>query len=101
MIHYAYAVHDTKSHSYGPPMFFRHAAEAMRAFEQAANDDKTMLYKYPSDYELVRIGHYDDDTGTLNTEDHISLGFAQDFQKPKTQTLLPFPPPAKKEPANG
>ena len=95
MIHYAYSVHDTKSHSYGPPMFFRHAAEAMRAFEQASNDEATMLAKYPGDYELVRIGHYDDEAGALISEPHISLGFAQDFQKTKTQTLLPFPPPNK------
>lgn len=100
MNHNAYAVHDTKSHSYGPPMFLRHGAEAMRSFEQAANDEQTMLFKYPDDYELVRIGHYNDDTGTLVSEEHISLGFARDFQKPKKQTLLPFPPPAK-EPANG
>lgn len=101
MIHYAYTVHDTKSHSYGPPMFFRHAAEAMRAFEQAANDEGTMLHKYPSDYELVRIGNYNDEHGILTTEDHISLGFAQDFIKQKAQTLLPFPPPTKNEAANG
>lgn len=67
-----YTVRDTKS-NFGPLMSFRGDGEAIRAFTEACMDTNGSLYRYPSDYQLVRLGTYDDETGSIVADDGITF----------------------------
>lgn len=74
MILKAYAIRDSKAEMYNVPFFNKTHGEAERNFKQLVNDEKSMVHKYPDDYDLYHIGQYDDDKGVLialSTPEHI------------------------------
>lgn len=78
----AYAVYDIKAKFFNKPMYLRNAAEALRAFEEEANNPQSQLNKFAADFTLFEIGEYDDETGILTHElAHVSLGNAIQFVK--------------------
>lgn len=74
-----YLVHDIKANTYGAPLFFENNVEAIRSLEQATQDSKTQLNKYPSDYNLLHIGHYNKETGTINSQEPTTLANCSQF----------------------
>lgn len=53
----------------------RAEGQAIRQFMDALADDKAgTLYKHPDDYDLYRIGKYDDNTATLHPETPTKIG---------------------------
>lgn len=60
-----YAIWDRKSSFYRFPHFTRDEGSALRSFETAAMDEKTEVGKYPDDFDLARIGDFDENTGVL------------------------------------
>lgn len=74
-----YLVHDIKANTFGAPMFFSNNVEALRSLEQATQDDKTQLNKYPADYELLHIGEYKEIDGTITTHQPITLANCASF----------------------
>lgn len=86
MKHLAFAVHDCKASAFLTPFFFPTAGQAVRAFSDTVNDVKSMLARHPADYTLFQIGHFDDQTGQLESCKPINLGQALNFieaQKPQ------------------
>lgn len=63
----AFAIHDRALSAYGQPMFFPTEGAAMRAFADAVNDPQSGFAKHPEDYDLYRIGVYDDFEGRLES----------------------------------
>lgn len=96
MILRAFSVHDIRADVFNVPFFKRSVGEAIRDFTELANDEQSFVAKYPSDYRLLVVGSYNDETGVLVAEQPTNLGFASDFRKPKQQLEL-VPP----EVANG
>lgn len=85
-----YAVYDSKAESFANPFFFNTKGEALRAWSEACNDDKSPFWKHPSDYTMFEIGSYDNATGRISgNATPIPLGMAQEF---KQTTLRPVNP---------
>lgn len=58
-----YSVLDTKTGLFSQPVFLVHDHVAVRAFVELSADQSTTIGKYPSDYVLMAIGQFDDNTG--------------------------------------
>lgn len=65
MLHELYSIRDSKSEVYGQPFAQKTEAEAKRTFVAVSNDKTTFIGKYPEDYDLFALGHYDDNTGQI------------------------------------
>lgn len=67
MILELYAIKDTKV-AYNTPFAMHNEQEARRAFSAAIMDKSTEWARFPADYELWRIGLYDDKTGMIQPD---------------------------------
>lgn len=61
-----YSVRDNKAEAYGTPFFQKTHGEAERTFRQLASDPQSMVYKYPSDFDLWHLGETNTTTGIIN-----------------------------------
>ncbi len=68
-----YSIFDTASGLYSRPFFTQSDAEAMRSFEDIATDAEHPVGKHPEDYNLFRLGTFDDNKGKLVDEDNECL----------------------------
>lgn len=69
-----FAIRDSKAEFYNQPFFQKTHGEAERNFRALTKDDKSMIAKYPEDYDLYYLGEYDDQTGTMSplvTPQHV------------------------------
>jgi len=69
-----YSIKDSKSGIYNLPFIKHSHGEAERDFMSMANDDKSVVNKYPTDFDLYYLGDYDSDSGkieALETPQHI------------------------------
>ncbi|AXH73670.1 MAG: nonstructural protein [Microviridae sp.] len=66
-----YAVKDLAVQAYMAIWEVRAPGEAMRAFQDEVNkrDGKSAIAQHPEDYELYKIGEYNDQTGVIYPED--------------------------------
>jgi len=81
MIHCVLAVYDEKAEAFAAPFFQQSDVLALRAFTAAARDPDSLLYKFPRDYGLYKLGTYDDNTGRFeNLERPLQLMSAQQAQ---------------------
>jgi len=77
-----FSVYDTKLASFRFPFFMLTSGAAIRGFMETANDGKSEISKYPSDFTLFEHGCFDDETGkfeTLLTPNN--LGVASTFKQ--------------------
>lgn len=80
-----YSIRDSKGEVYNTPFFQKTHGEAERSFRQLASDEKSLVWKYPDDFDLYFIGEWCDQTGVLTplqTPQHIL----------KAVQLPPLPP---------
>ena len=69
-----YSIRDSKGEIFNPPFFKHTHGEAERDFHQLCKDEKSMVAKYPEDYDLYYLGTYDNVSGKmdcLDTPQHI------------------------------
>lgn len=64
-----FSVHDVKAEAYLPPIYFRSAGEAIRSFETSCKDTNSNFHKYPSDFTLVELGEFDEQSASIATHD--------------------------------
>jgi len=84
MITKVYGVYDTKGMTYFPPMCHVNAGTAIRWFTDLAADTTTNISRHPSDYMLMEIGTFNDNTGEMvSLKVPLNLGFASDYNQPK------------------
>lgn len=84
MKHRAYSILDTAINVYSVPFFVQHEGIALRYFQTLANDDKSDVGRYPSQFHLFLVGYFDDDAGMLEmlpTPD--SIGLASSYVNPR------------------
>lgn len=70
----AFSIRDSKGEVYLTPWFKKTHGEAERDFTELVRDEKTLISKYPEDYDLYFLGEYDDQKGTLiplDTPQHV------------------------------
>ncbi|WNK12448.1 MAG: nonstructural protein [Microvirus sp.] len=81
MIVQVFCVYDSKAGAYGQPYFCLNEQIAIRAMRTTCNDPDSMLCKYPADFNLFHLGHFDDHTGAFTQfAAPISLGLALNFK---------------------
>ena len=64
-----YTIRDTKGEVFHPPFYKKTHGEAERDFRTLVNDDKSMQFKYPEDFDLYYVGDYDDQSGKIVPQD--------------------------------
>lgn len=80
-----YAILDTKAQSHLQPWFVQNDDVAIRAFSDAVNDREHNIGKHPEDYHLVRIGSWDQATGSITAEPApVVITTGQALRKPST-----------------
>lgn len=85
-----FSVYDTKAACFGTPFFAVSKGVAIRMFTELANDKRSSVSKYPTDFTLWEIGEFEDIKGTLIPLEHnVNLGFAQEFVRVEPTPLLP------------
>lgn len=78
-----YAVRDNVARIYFPPFMANNDDVAIRQFNFSCRDSKSSIHQSPDDYDLVRVGYYDQETGSIMScdVDIIARGF--DYGKEK------------------
>ncbi len=74
-----FTIRDSKAEAYLQPFYAMNVGLAVRMITESAQDQGTMLYKYPSDFELFSIGSFDEHTGIITGSPHVSIGKIVDF----------------------
>lgn len=62
-----YALRDNKA-NFLTPSFEINEGTAIRALQNALYDDKSILYTHAKDFDLYKIGEYDDESGFLTEQ---------------------------------
>lgn len=79
------SIFDRKSNTYSPVTALENIASACRGFENAIKKGQSDLSNFPEDFELVKIGDFDNLTGLIEPNvPHISLAFGSDYAKAKS-----------------
>lgn len=78
MVYNVYSILDVNV-GYGAPMCHDNDAVAMRFFENACSDKRSIWYTHCSDFSLMCIGTYDTSTGELIAEPIRKVCSAFDF----------------------
>lgn len=71
-----YVVKDLAVQAHGLPFFMRSKGEAIRSFQDEVNgrgQDNSAIAAHPEDYELYEIGEYDEENGTIDTNEKNEL----------------------------
>ena len=62
------ALFDKKTGLYEKPGFARHLGDALRDWDHLRKDENTKMGKNPEDFDLWKLGVYDDETGEFTNE---------------------------------
>lgn len=87
MITKVFSFLDTKTGIFNSPFFFPHVGMAMRAAADIGMDPQTTIGRHPSDFCLVELGTYDDQTGRFENTGPTNLGTVIGFL-PQQPTLF-------------
>lgn len=74
-----FAVFDSAVTAFERPFFARHAAEAIRSFEDAVRDPQSPFIKHPLDFTLFQLGDFNDVSGEFSGGPPQRLAAAADF----------------------
>lgn len=76
-----FAVYDKKSELHNLPFFMQTTGEALRAFMDLVRDEKTVLYRHPEDFKLVRLGTFDNKGGVFKMAEPVTVAHADEFRQ--------------------
>lgn len=85
----AYSIKDIKSQLFSPPHFTTSDGVAIRDFSTVCEDPQTKLNKFPEDFALYHMGHFDVETGELNKTTPKSISNATDFAEKEPKIVPP------------
>ena len=76
-----YAVKDLAVQAFGNPFVTRAQGEAMRSFQDEVNkkDGQSAIAQHPEDYELYKLGEWDDNTGVITPQTPELVARAKDL----------------------
>lgn len=82
MILNIYSIHDRKAQIYNRPFYEQNEIVAVRNVERAFMDSESTFCAYPNDFELVKLGTYDDISGSF---DILDIPVLVDFRRVKKE----------------
>lgn len=67
LILHVFSIYDKKVGNYSAPFYSNHVANATRIFSDLVNtpNSDSLINKYPEDYDLYKVGIFDDTTANL------------------------------------
>lgn len=71
------SVKDRLANAFSQPMYFATEGQAIRAFQDALADPQNSMSKHPDDYDLYRLGTWDDNLGRFTNDEQptqLALG---------------------------
>lgn len=70
------AIRDEKAEAWLNPMFFLSEGQAIRSFADAVNSGEGDIGKHPEDFNLFRVGYFDQKSGMIDVTEpyHLGLG---------------------------
>lgn len=71
MIKLIYAIHDSAVKAYMNPFMVKAEGEAVRAFQQAVNDQTTQMSQSPEHFKLFELGTFDERRGEYKTYEPV------------------------------
>ncbi len=86
MILKTFVIYDSKVEAYNAPFCFPSRGQALRQFQDLANDRQSIIFKHAADFTLFEIGEFDDANAMVLIMDHINLGKAIEFQSAHLET---------------
>lgn len=78
---FLYAVRDKEAGVYLPPVVLTNNVTALRSFERQIKAGDSSFSEYPDQFELVRIGSFNEHTGEVESHPIIRLAGAEDYIK--------------------
>lgn len=81
MLMQVFAVFDKKAELHNMPFFMQTTGEALRAFMDLVRDDKTVLFRHPEDFKLVRLGTFDNKGGVFKMDEPQTVAHADEFRQ--------------------
>lgn len=63
-----YAVRDVRTQAYLKPVFVQNDSVLERALKDGLDDENSLFHHHPEDYQVFRLGEYDDSTGTVTAQ---------------------------------
>lgn len=79
------AIQDRSVNAYINLHCVRAEGQAIRQFQDAINNpDGGTIYKHPDDYDLYRIGTYDDNTATITPQTPAKIGDGKQLAMERT-----------------
>ena len=82
MIVNVFGVYDKKAEAFLSPFTFSVDGQAVRAFQDSVNDPETMFNRHPDDYDLYKLGYFDQGSGEFESDKHYLLGARSVLQAP-------------------
>jgi len=61
-----FSIYDKKAEAFGPPFFQPTPSMGIRTFGDLVKDPNSPFSKHYRDYELYKVGEFDDSTGTIS-----------------------------------
>lgn len=81
-----YCIHDRVAEQYAPPFLMPNDNTATRAFVGLCTDQDSRIAANPSDFNLYRVGEFDDESCVLTVEEFPVIVKRGEFAlKPQTQ----------------
>lgn len=89
MISQIFSVFDSKTGAYLKPFHEATIPSCIRSFTDACKDPESTFSKYPEDFTLFHLGHFDDQNAEFTMlQAHVPLGKAIDFITPSEDPQL-------------
>ena len=63
-----FSIYDTATETFMTPIFCKTEAEALRVFNDAANNPDNPIGAHPADYHLYQVGEFTDHNGDLRNQ---------------------------------
>lgn len=80
-----FSIRDAAAEIYQTPFCTRSKGEALRVFQDLANDQSHPVGQHPEDYCLFHIGEYNQDTAEMIPAVPNSMGLAVEFSRSEKQ----------------
>lgn len=80
------AVRDRQLNAFMRPFTAQTAGQAIRSFRDEINRPDSELNRHPEDYELYRLGTFNEQTGEIKSEDPQQIALASNLIEQNTFT---------------
>lgn len=82
-MYYVYAIRDNVADSFSLPIYSRSDDEIKRNVAYNLQQNPSMMQQYAADYDLYRLGTFNDEDGSINPMQHVLVAHLSQLIKMK------------------